>query len=299
MSVPAPDPEIARLIGQYGGSESKLDVFEDAGRLHAQGHGFAGNELDRIEASTFIDTASARRIVFGPDGKSAAVDAMTLYRRDFGAEAIADFQHSLRATPKLMLEDDARLPEFGTAPLVSIARALPSIALDIRYAGTDNFMGRRVYDRPCAYARPAVIAALAQVQEALSPSGYGLIVYDAYRPWSVTKLFWDAVPPVYRGFVADPALGSKHNRGCAVDLTLSETVSGLQVDMPSRYDEPTERSHADYRGGTSRQRWHRDLLRATMEAHGFMVQPDEWWHFDFHDWQDYPVEDTPFAALPD
>ena len=123
--------------------------------------------------------------------------------------------------------------------------------------------------------------------------GYGLCIFDGYRPWSVTKIFWDATPAELRHFVADPAQGSRHNRGCAVDLTLYELASGEPVEMPSGYDEFTARAYPDWPGGTARQRWHRELLRRAMADQGFTVYRHEWWHFDSRDWRRYPVLDEP------
>lgn len=111
-------------------------------------------------------------------------------------------------------------------------------------------------------------------------------------------MFWDAAPADKRNFVANPAQGSRHNRGAAVDLTLYELASGAVVEMPGTYDETTARSGPDYPGGTSRQRWHRDLLRSAMEAQRFTVNVDEWWHFDFADWRSYRIGNLEFASIP-
>ena len=125
----------------------------------------------------------------------------------------------------------------------------------------------------------------------------GLAVFDAYRPWHVTKLFWDITPEGKKEFVANPARGSRHNRGCAVDLTLYELKSGRQVSMPSEYDDFTERAHSEYAGGTDEQRRLRAVLRAAMEAEGFAVYAPEWWHFDYKDWREYPILNIPFSEI--
>ena len=132
---------------------------------------------------------------------------------------------------------------------------------------------------------------------ALAPKGYGLLIHDAYRPWFVTKMFWDATPDTSHVFVADPSQGSRHNRGCAVDLTLYDLKTGRAVEMTGRYDEMSPRSFADYIGGTSRQRWLRELLRTSMEAQGFAVYPQEWWHFDYQDWNEYGIGNATFTEL--
>ena len=127
--------------------------------------------------------------------------------------------------------------------------------------------------------------------------GFGLLIHDAYRPWYVTKIFWDATPDSLRWMVANPADGSKHNRGAAVDLTLYELATGRPVEMPSTYDESTTRAYANYPGGTALQRWHRAILRRVMEHEGFAVNPQEWWHFDYHDWKSYPILNVPFEQV--
>jgi zinc D-Ala-D-Ala dipeptidase len=135
------------------------------------------------------------------------------------------------------------------------------------------------------------------VNAALRKDGYGLLVFDGYRPWSVTKIFWDVTPPEKREFVADPAKGSKHNRGCAVDLSLYSLATGREVQMPSVYDEMSPRAYPTYTGGTAAQREARDRLRRAMEAEGFSVEANEWWHFNYRDWARYPILDTPFSAI--
>jgi D-alanyl-D-alanine dipeptidase len=102
-------------------------------------------------------------------------------------------------------------------------------------------------------------------------------------------MFWDGTPPDKRIFVADPSQGSRHNRGCAVDLTLYDLKTGKPAEMVGLYDEMSERSYPDYPGGTSLARWHRLQLRRAMEAEGFTVYDFEWWHFDYKDWAKYPI----------
>src|SRR5262249_39688042 len=144
--------------------------------------------------------------------------------------------------------------------------------------------------------RPAAMA-LVRAHQKLEKSGYGLLIHDGYRPWFVTKMFWDATPEKFHLFVADPEQGSRHNRGCAVDLTLYDRKTGKVVVMTGGYDEMSDRSWPDYPGGTSRQRWQRDLLRRAMEAEGFSVYEAEWWHFDYKDWKKYPILNVAFEKL--
>ena len=190
-------------------------------------------------------------------------------------------------------------PNATAAPdLVELAALDPSIRLDIRYAAANNFLGRPVYDEPRAFLQRSAAEALLRAHRWLKTKGYGIVVFDGYRPWSVTKIFWDATPEDKKQFVADPAKGSRHNRGCAVDVSLYELRSGRLVAMPSDYDEMTERAHPAYRGGSRQARRLRDLLRRAMEREGFTVYEHEWWHFDYKDWPRYPVLDIPFSAIP-
>jgi len=146
-----------------------------------------------------------------------------------------------------------------------------------------------MYERPDPRLQRPAAEALGRVAHALAAQGYGLLVFDAYRPWYVTKMFWEATPDSLRAFVADPAKGSRHNRGAAVDLTLYELKSGKVVRMPSGYDEFTPRAAANYEGGTAAQRRLRDLLKNAMIAEGFLVYAEEWWHFDYENWQQWKI----------
>jgi D-alanyl-D-alanine dipeptidase len=186
---------------------------------------------------------------------------------------------------------------FRKADLVELAPLDASIHLDIRYATSNDFLGTPVYSQARAFLQRPAAEALLRVQQKLKPLGYGLLIHDAYRPWYVTKIFWDATPPEGKIFVADPAQGSRHNRGCAVDLTLYDLATGKSIEMPGTYDEMSPRSFPDYPGGTSLQRWHRDLLRRAMESEGFTVYEAEWWHFDYKDWKEYAISNVPFEKI--
>ncbi len=181
--------------------------------------------------------------------------------------------------------------------LVELIRLDSTIKLDVRYATADNFMKRAVYPEARAFLQRPAAEALVRVHKALAARGLGLAVFDGYRPWRVTKAFWDATPDDKKEFVADPKKGSKHNRGCAVDLTLFELASGKELAMPSEYDEASARSHVDFAGGDEKARANRDLLRAAMAAEGFTVYAPEWWHYDFKDWREYPVLDVAFSEI--
>lgn len=186
---------------------------------------------------------------------------------------------------------------FRESDLVLLSEIDPRIRMDLRYASTSNFLGTRIYSEARALMQRPAADALRLVQDAVEQRGLGLVVYDAYRPWWVTWLFWEATPPEYRTFVATPSLGSRHNRGCAVDLGLVDLASGLPIPMPSGYDEFTERASADYQGGPADFIANRQLLISAMREHGFTVYHAEWWHFDYADWSRYPIENRSISEL--
>jgi D-alanyl-D-alanine dipeptidase len=198
---------------------------------------------------------------------------------------------ALKAQPPLEAET------FVKPDLVELVKLDPSIKLDIRYATTNNFLGTPVYTQARAFLQRPAAEALLRVHRELKAQGYGLRIHDGYRPWYVTKIFWDATPEDKRIFVADPATGSKHNRGCAVDLSLYDLKTGKEVKMPSGYDEMTDRAFADYAGGTPDERARRALLRQAMEKQDFKVNPKEWWHFDYKDWKQYSILNVKFEDL--
>jgi D-alanyl-D-alanine dipeptidase len=188
-------------------------------------------------------------------------------------------------------------PNKKEADLVELVKLDKSIKLDIRYATPNNFTGRAVYPEARAFLQRPAAEAVVRVNDVLKKEGLGLVIFDGYRPWSITKLFWSVVTEDQKKFVADPAKGSRHNRGCAVDLSIYDLKTGELVPMPSGYDEFTERASPAYKGGTDEERANRDKLRHLMEAEGFTVNDNEWWHFDYSGWQQYAIYDIGFDQV--
>ena len=186
---------------------------------------------------------------------------------------------------------------FRTPELVELTKLDPTIRLDIRYASKNNFLGKRVYKSARAFLQRPAAEALSRVNQKLRTQGYGLVVFDGYRPWSVTKEFWDATPQDRKLFVADPSKGSRHNRGSAVDLSLFDLKTNQIVKMPSEYDEMTERAHIKYECAEPEPKRLRELLRAAMTSEGFAVYEPEWWHYDFKDWREYPIMNVKFSEV--
>lgn len=183
-------------------------------------------------------------------------------------------------------------PEFE---LVSLKEAIPGVVYDIRYATADNFMNEPMYDRPAAYLRKPAARALGLVQAELKKKGLGLKIYDAYRPYSVTVAFYEQARDTV--FVASPRRGSRHNRGCAVDLTIIDLATGKELPMPTPYDDFTEKAHISYANLPEQVIRNRDLLKNLMVRFGFDIYADEWWHFDFRDWNKFPLMDISFDQL--
>jgi len=200
-------------------------------------------------------------------------------------------------TEALAAKPPAEPGPFHPSDLVELVKLDPTIKLDIHYASTNNFMGTPFYSQARAFLQRPAAEAVVRANRKLHQQGYGLLIFDGYRPWYVTQMFWDGTPVEDHLYVADPSQGSKHNRGCAVDLTVWDMHTGQPLDMPSSYDEMSARAHSDYAGGTPRQRANRALLRSAMEAEGFTVNPEEWWHFDYKDWRKYPILNETFEQL--
>lgn len=179
--------------------------------------------------------------------------------------------------------------------LLDLRKFIPGIVLDIRYATTNNFTGEKIYNLAHAYARIPVAEALKKAQEEFKKSGVGIKIYDAYRPYSATVKFYE----VYRDttYVASPYKGSRHNRGCAIDMTLIDLKTGNELKMPTEYDSFKKEAWPTSPVKDSEIKKNRDLIITVMEKHGFKVNASEWWHFDFTGWQKFDVMDIDFEQL--
>lgn len=193
---------------------------------------------------------------------------------------------------------DSYLKDIKAHPdtrLVEIKKYIPEIALDIRYATTNNFTHRQMYTEAQAFARLPVVLALKQVEADLKKQGLGLKIFDAYRPYAVTVHFYEVAQDT--NFVADPRKGSKHNRGCAVDLTAINLKTGKELDMPTGFDSFSKKAAAAYMDLPKEEIANRAILKTAMETHGFREIATEWWHFDFKGWSKFPLLDIPFSEI--
>jgi D-alanyl-D-alanine dipeptidase len=312
---PAPQPKAPPakwrgLIGEYGWDHDTLYILEKNGRLCLLIGWFhlypLKEEADNVFTFSPDEAEQDEKLIFTRDrsGRATAVEVSSVVyaRRDLVGEAGTFKIKPLRPIDELRrLAKAARPPEerglFRTSELVELTRLDGTIKLDIRYATTDNFLSTPFYSSARAFLQKPAAEAVVRVHQALEKEGLGLLVFDGYRPWSVTTMFWEATLPDKRIFVADPRQGSRHNRGCAVDLTLYDRKTGKAVEMTGGYDEMSDRSYPDYPGGTSLQRWFRERLRRAMEAEGFTVFEAEWWHFDYKDWRKYPIQNLSFEEI--
>ena len=314
--APGPPPERwVGLIGEYGWDHNTLFIYEKDEKLHALIEWIFEYPLEEVSPKVFdfpsFGLYHGEQLVFqqgsrtaGQADRASSVEAANVdfVRRNiepgrgetFRIDPVRSVEYlhkeALAASPPE--EEREREPD-----LVELTALDPTISLDIRYATTNNFMSTVFYDEPRAFLQRPAAEALVRAHLRVAELGYGLLIHDAYRPWYVTKMFWDATPEDKKIFVANPANGSRHNRGAAVDLTLYDLETGEVVEMVGTYDEMTERSYPNYIGGTSRQRWYRDLLRRVMEDEGFRVYEFEWWHFDYGEWAKYPIMNVTFDEI--
>lgn len=300
------------LIGEYGWDHNVLYIHERNGILHAQIEWYFSYPLRELSNDVFafpeFGLYHGEKIVFTRDsvgtGTLATAANIGFIRRAVGTAEGQTFRiiprHPIEQLQRSAMAASPPLESgvFKESDLVNLQALDNTIRLDIRYASTNNFMNAVFYSEPRAYLQRPAAQAVVRASGWLKQFGYGLIVYDAYRPWYVTKMFWDATPDHQRDFVADPSKGSRHNRGCAVDIGLYDLRTGAVSPMVSGYDEFSVRAYPEYPGESSLQRWNRELLRTALEQEGFAVYEYEWWHFDFQGWEQYRIMNVPFDKIP-
>ena len=312
ISKPAPPaPDIVGLIGDYGWDHEIIRAFERDGSLFVRIEWIEYDRMARVTADTWKFPAVSpfypgEQLQFSRDasgrGMSVALNGIVFPRRniiiDPPAGKLSEKDRTLLRQRALGASPPIETGAHRAADLVSIPSMDSSIRLDVRYATNQNLLGFPLYSRSAAYLQRPAAEALARANQRLHAQGFGIVVFDAYRPWFVTKMFWDGTPAAAHLFVADPSEGSRHNRGEAVDISLVDLATGHEVTMTGGYDELSPRSYPLYEGGTSEQRWRRDVLRAALESERFSVYPYEWWHFDFADWKSYGLLNTDMGRLP-
>ncbi len=296
------------LLGEYGWDHNVCQVLEKNGQLYLLIEWFASYALLDLgegnyrlpDSGLYAGEPVSFQLNAQGQVQALVVGAVVFPRRRQQEWAAKTFKIEPLHAPEVLREMAAQaqvpvLPGTSKQPdLVDVLAVEPGLQVDLRYATKNNFMGMQFYGVAKAMLQRPAARALGRVHRRLQEEhNLGLIVYDAYRPWQVTKMFWDATPPALRAYVANPATGSSHNRGCAVDLGLMDLATGEVVEMVSGFDEFTPRAHVGYPGTTSLQRWHRRLLRKVTQDAGFEVYRFEWWHFNFKTWRGYPLLDQP------
>ncbi len=306
------DASFIGLVGEYGPDYNPTYIFERDGKLWIMIEQFEFDPLvqESENVFTFPDHGlyHGEKVVFkrNADGRAMELIAagVSFKRRQIGPVAGVSqlLIEPVRPVKELIEEALAATPpvetgDFRDTDLVELTALDKSLKLDVRYATDNNLFGTIFYSQPRAFMQRPAAEAVARANKKLRKQGFGLLIHDAYRPWYVTKVFWDATPEDKKLFVADPSKGSRHNRGAAVDITLFDLKTGKPIEMVGTYDETTDRSYPYYPGGTSLQRWHRALLKEAMESEGFTVYEAEWWHFDFNDWRRYRIGNKRFEEI--
>lgn len=314
--------DLKYLLGMYYGNGEQFVVRENAGELELlyrvtrEDYKFADSNkfslkkerfdsYTLLEAGPMYNTEAGVRFERDPDGYGVTckIGGNRYSRMFFGADHGKPFRLPAHADwPALKkIAQEAVMPEGLTsgnkAQLVDLTKIVPGIKLDLRYASDNNCFGFPIVDVPKAYLEQESAMALARVQKRLADYGYGLVVWEAYRPWSVSKLAYDAFPDDKKSMLPTPEEGFSHNTGRAVDLSLYYLETGDLVGMISDFDEPSVRQYTKFAGGTELERYQRDLLHQLMSLEGFKGSDMEWWHFDYQPDSIYSHLNLPLQEL--
>lgn len=320
---PAANPELVEYFGEFVFNDHKIIIRENAGKLEAVLDPIVYNprvdgdnpKLPKIwplspidkDKYTYTFKGTMANFIFQRD-QNETINSLLVNQDQYLRQFIEprngntfkvsldkDISEYLKAA--LEAEPPQQEGDFREPDLIDITTVIDNVKLDVRYATTNNFLDVPTYSMAKSFLQRPAAMAVAEANAKLNKMGFGLLVHDAYRPWYVTKIFWDATEGPERDFVANPQNGSKHNMGSAIDLTLYDLETGEPIKMVGTYDEMSDRSYPHYMGGTSLERWHRDLLRIAMEEVGFTVVYNEWWHFDYKDWEKYPILNLTFEEI--
>lgn len=300
--------DLKYILGMYYGNGEMFLLRENNGevelvyRFGQKDYTFAGSNVyplykEHFDSYTINESGplnhldAAVRIERSREGYgvSCSVGGNRYSRRFFAGEngrpfrfaPVSDWQALKTAADAAVMP--AQLGAGQQAQLVDLAQAVPGLKFDLRYAQADNCFGQALTDDQCAFLDADAAQALAQAQQYLKPYGYGILVWEAYRPWSVSKLAYDALPADKKSMLPAPEVGFSHNTGRSIDVSLYLLANGENAGMISGFDEPSVRQYASFAGGTTLERYRRDLLRSAMQMAGFTASETEWWHFDYGD----------------
>ena len=300
--------DLKYILGMYYGNGEMFLLRENNGevelvyRFGQKDYTFAGSNVyplykEHFDSYTINESGplnhldAAVRIERSREGYgvSCSVGGNRYSRRFFAGEngrpfrfaPVSDWQALKTAANAAVMP--AQLGAGQQAQLVDLAQTVPGLKFDLRYAQADNCFGQVLTDDQRAFLDADAAQALAQAQQYLKPYGYGILVWEAYRPWSVSKLAYDALPADKKSMLPAPEIGFSHNTGRSIDVSLYLLATGENAGMISDFDEPSVRQYADFAGGTTLERYRRDLLRSAMQMAGFTASETEWWHFDYGD----------------
>lgn len=300
--------DLKYILGMYYGNGEMFLLRENNGevelvyRFGQKDYTFAGSNVyplykEHFDSYTINESGplnhldAAVRIERSREGYgvSCSVGGNRYSRRFFAGEngrpfrfaPVSDWQALKTAANAAVMP--AQLGAGQQAQLVDLAQTVPGLKFDLRYAQADNCFGQALTDDRRAFLDADAAQALAQAQQYLKPYGYGILVWEAYRPWSVSKLAYDALPTDKKSMLPAPEVGFSHNTGRSIDVSLYLLATGENVGMISGFDEPSVRQYASFAGGTTLERYRRDLLRSAMQMAGFTASETEWWHFDYGD----------------
>lgn len=319
----SPSSDIQALLGFYQSEGDNVIIREREGRLEFL-YGVTVDDWPFNQSNVFqmrkkrydeyeLVTANPRdyrmilNVKFERDGKgkgiTLVIDKQRYSRIFFAGENANDF----KLTPSQPVDALRRNAEASIMPnqpgnllaakLVDISRKDSQIKINMVYATDKNFIDTAIYESNKAYLQEDAANALSRVNKELAKYGYGVVVWDAYRPWYISKLLHDVLPEKDKGLLESPETGSQHNRGLSVDVSLYYLATGQQVQMISGFDEPSLRAYSKFQGGSELERFRRDLLRQLMENEGFTTIDHEWWHFDYKDFTNYQLLNIPFNEL--
>lgn len=315
--------DVKYLLGMYYGNGSVFLVRENKGRLEIV---YRFNEADKdfSEANIFpLRKVHFDSYTLAEEGPLLSAEASVKFERDAEGNGILikvggkrfsrnffpgqggkaqrveenTSYESVRAAAASAVMP-AALQQGEALPLIEIRQVVPGVHLDLRYATANNIFGKPLYDDGAkAYIAVSAGEALKQAAAELAQQGYGLVIWEAYRPWSVSKLASDLLPADRKSLLPLPEKGEDRNTGLTVDVSLYTLSDGVAVDMISDFDELSVRQRPGYAGGSQIQREQRDLLASVMKKAGFTQGEEEWWHFRLGDLQGKQHLNIPFTQL--
>lgn len=314
--------DLKYLLGMYYGNGEQFVIRERNGELELlyrttrEDYKFANSnqfplKKERFDSYTLLEagpmnnTETSVRFERDPDGYgiTCKIGGNRYSRAFFGPDREKPFRIPQPSDWQRLKKaaSEAAIPSALTtgkqAELVDVTKAITGIKLDLRYAGTNNCFGMSIVDVKKAYLDRVAAVALGRVQKRLADYGYGLVIWEAYRPWSVSKLAYDAFPDDKKQMLPTPEQGFSHNTGKAVDVSLYYLETGESVEMISDFDEPSIRQYSKFTGGTELERYQRDLLHQLMSLEGFSVSDMEWWHFEYEPDNVYSHLNVPLQGL--